>query len=137
MNPGWLRGADLLAGAAGVLLIVSLFLPWLGGRTGWEAFSVDDILLALFGAVGVGLVLSIMTRRSPVLPISLAIVGTVVGIVAVVIVVVRILGGDDLGVGAWLSLAGALGLPAGAFRSMADERNRGVAPVSSELRPAP
>ena len=47
----------LLAGGGGVLLVVSLFLPWsdFGGttRTGWETVSVWDIFVATTGVCGI------------------------------------------------------------------------------------
>lgn len=47
----------LLAGAGGVLLVVSLFLPWsdFGGttRTGWETVSVWDIFAVTTGVCGI------------------------------------------------------------------------------------
>ena len=54
VNPGIGR---LLAGGGGVLLIVSLFLPWssVSGvtRTGWETVSVWDVFALMTGVCGI------------------------------------------------------------------------------------
>jgi hypothetical protein len=149
MNPRWLRPGDGLAAAGGILLLVALFLPWYEVRpgiaglrrlTGWDAFSVIDILLALVAVLGIAVAVAVMTRRSPALPISLGVVGSVAGAIASVLVLVRILDQPgpnellDVAAGAWLGLAGALGVAAGSWWSIKDERNRGVPPVPVELR---
>jgi hypothetical protein len=152
----WLKPGDGLAALGGVLVLVSLFLPWYSvtlpsadapavGRdlTGWQAFSVIDILLALAGLVGIGLAVTVVTRRTPAVPVAFAVVGSITGVLAVLLVLVRILDQPgpnqflDVAVGAWVALAGALGLTAGAWRSISDERNRGVHAAPVELRPTP
>ena len=156
MSLRWLKPGDALAAAGGALVLISLFLPWYSvtlpsagapavGRdlTGWQAFSAIDILLALAGLVGIGLAVTVVTRRTPAVPVAFAVVGSVIGVLAVLLVLVRILDQPgpnqflDVGVGAWLALAGTVGLTAGAWRSISDERNRGVRPAPVELRPAP
>lgn len=48
---------QLITGAGGVLLIVSLFLPWAGGgeahRTGFELLTIGDVLLLIVGLVAI------------------------------------------------------------------------------------
>jgi hypothetical protein len=146
MNLRWLRPGDVLAAGGGALLLISLFLDWYstpggGGLTGWRAFAVTDVLLALLGVLGLGVGAAVVTRRTPVVPVALGVIGSVAGPVGVLLVLFRLLDppGESLGiaVGALLGLAGALGVAAGAWWSLSDERNRGVPPVPSELRPAP
>jgi hypothetical protein len=146
MNPRWLRPGDALAAAGGALLLIALFLPWYdapgGARvTGWRAFAVLDVLLALLAVLGIAIAVAVMVRRTPALPIALAGVGCVAGPLGVLLVLIRLLDApgqlSGVAVGAWLGLLGAVGVAAGAWRSVADERNRGVPPVPSELRPAP
>jgi hypothetical protein len=55
INPGFGR---LLAGAGGVLLIVSLFLPWAdsldgASRNGWELSRTTDLLCVMVGLLGI------------------------------------------------------------------------------------
>jgi hypothetical protein len=48
----------LVAGAGGVLLIASLFLPWADiegvGQSGWELWTMADVLFLIVGAVAIG-----------------------------------------------------------------------------------
>jgi hypothetical protein len=149
VNPGWLKPGDWLAGLGGVALLVALFLPWYtvsegdGELTGWEAFSVIDILLALTAAVGVALAVLSATRRTPAVPVAFGVIGVPVGALAALIVLIRLVdppGPNTLlgpGPGAWISLAGALAVAAGSWLSIRDERNRGVPAVPVEARPTP
>jgi drug/metabolite transporter (DMT)-like permease len=149
VNPRWLKPGDWLAGTGGVALLVSLFLPWYrvtgdeGDLSGWEAFSIIDVLLALAALVGIGLAVLTAIRRTPAVPVALGVLGGPIGLLAALIVLIRIVdppGPNDLlgpALGAWLSLAGALAVGAGAWMSLRDERNRGVPPVPVEVRPAP
>jgi len=57
-----LRHGRLITGAGGVLLIVSLFLPWAGAgqadRTGFELLTIGDVFLLIVGLVAIGAVLT-------------------------------------------------------------------------------
>ncbi len=48
---------QLITGAGGVLLIVSMFLPWVGAgethRTGFELLTIGDVLLLIVGLVAI------------------------------------------------------------------------------------
>ena len=53
---------QLVCGAGGALLIVSLFLPWTGGagvdRSGWELLTVADVLFLIAGLMAIGVALT-------------------------------------------------------------------------------
>lgn len=53
---------QLTTGAGGVLLIVSLFLPWAGsgktGRTGFEVLTMADVFLLIVGLVAIAAALT-------------------------------------------------------------------------------
>ena len=53
---------QLIVGAGGVLLIVSLFLPWAenGGvsRSGWELWTMADVFLLIVGLAAIGMALT-------------------------------------------------------------------------------
>jgi uncharacterized membrane protein len=148
-----LRPGDLLAGLAGALLLFSLFQPWYvppapdapdaPGVSGWQAFAVIDILLAAAALLGIALTAVTVARRTPTLPVALSVLSVLVGAVATLLVLVRIVNqpGDnealDVTYGAWLALAGAVGLTAGGWWATADERNRGVPAPRVEVRPTP
>jgi hypothetical protein len=144
-----LRAGDWVAGLGGALLLVSLFLPWYDVArverhlTGWQAFSVIDVILAIAALIGLALTATAAVRRTPAVPVALGVIGAPVGALAALLALVRVLDPPgpndllDLAVGSWLGLVGALALAAGCWWSLADERNRGVPDVPVEVRPAP
>jgi hypothetical protein len=112
--------AVLFAGSA--LLFVSLFITWYdpglrAGLSAWEVFETLDLVLAALAVAGV-----VAALRPDLLPpwAVAAIPGA-----AVLIVFVQLVNkppaafGADLGSGAWLGLAGALLMGAGAALSLA------------------
>jgi hypothetical protein len=125
-----LHAGEWIAAASGLALLVSLFLPWYDARddsiSGWEALAVTDIVLAIVAACGVLLAIVTATQRVPAVPIALSALVTLVGAVGLVLIVVRALVLPDNVDGRewalWLGVAGAVGIVAGAFVSMRDER---------------
>lgn len=53
---------QLIAGAAGILLIVALFLPWAdvggAGRSGWELLTMADVFLLIAALTAIGAALT-------------------------------------------------------------------------------
>ncbi len=161
MSPARVRAGEWLAGAAGALLLVALFLDWYertavpaargstayapmsSALTAWQAFSATDVLLALLALSGLALLAVQLTRRSPALPTAMSVVTVTCGIVAVLLVLVRLIAqpGDNAAVeiapGAWLALLGALGLLAGGWWSLATERSPGAPVPRTAVRRAP
>jgi hypothetical protein len=126
-----LRAGEWIAALSGVVLLVSLFLPWYGAgadgdASGWEALAVVDIALALVAAFGVSLLVVTAAQRVPAVPIALSAIGTLVGLIGVVLVLVRLAdvpgGFDGREIGVWLGLLGAIGIVAGGGVAMRDER---------------
>ena len=153
-----LRPADVLAGAAGVALLVVLFLPWYGVRgvpatggftayaplpepTGWRAFSVVDILLAIAAATAIAIVLVTATARGPAKPIASTVIASVASGIAVLLVLWRLLdpprGYYTRHYGVWLGLAVALFMFVASWAAMHDERTPGAVPPDLPRRPAP
>jgi hypothetical protein len=155
---GRLRPADVGAGAAGGALLVVLFLPWYGVRgvpaiagatpfapvgnsSGWQAFSVVDLLLALAAVLAIAIVVVTATARGPAKPVASTVVATVASALAVLLVLWRLLdppkGYYTLHYGAWLGLVATLLMFAASFAAMHDERTPGAVPPDVPRRPAP
>jgi hypothetical protein len=107
-----LRLGELLAGGSALLLFAVMFLDWYelrltpltpggltrsAGYSAWGAFSIVDLFLALTVVAAVALVYAQATRPAPALPVSLSVIVTVIGGVAVVLIVIRIAAVPRLG----------------------------------------
>jgi hypothetical protein len=155
---GRLRPADLAAGAAGVALLVVLFLPWygaprvvappgatayapLGNPSGWQAFSVVDILLAIAAALAFAIVVVTAAARGPAKPVTVSVISTLASAIAVLLVLWRLVdapgNGLSLRYGAWLGLAATALMFVASFAALHDERTPGAVPPDVPRRPAP
>ena len=146
-----IRAGEVVAGAAGVVLLAAMFLSWYSvssrddSLTAWEAFSVVDVLLALVALLGIALALSEVVGRGPALPVAIGVVTTTLALAGTLLLAYRILnqpGPNDLiGVepGAYVGLLASLGVFLGAWLSLSDERPRPSDPVppEPERRPTP
>jgi hypothetical protein len=127
-----LRVGEWITAASGVCLLVSLFAPWYGAAdagpdpSGWESLAVLDIVLALIAASAVALLLITAAQRLPAVPLTVNTFVALGGLLAVVLVLIRVVDlPADAGArewGLWLGLAGAVGIATGALVSMRDER---------------
>jgi hypothetical protein len=147
-----LRAGEWLAAAGGVLVVGSLLLlPWYeagsGEVTGFEVFSIVDILLTLIGALAIALAVLQATQDSPAMPVGAGVLCVPVGFVGFVLVLYRLLdepgvpGGDpvvDVRLGAYLGLLAMAAIAAGGWLSIQNEHVRHLPPgPEPELRPAP
>jgi hypothetical protein len=148
----------LVASVGAVLLIVSLFLDWYEGLTGFTVFEFLDLLLVLLALAtiaslvgGLGLV---KPAPSPTVSLAVALFTIFVVLTQIINDPPAVIGpeGRDQDIGIWLGLSGAALMVAGgvlgyasislAFepRSRDSDRDRdvtGVAPTSPPPRPAP
>ena len=85
--------------------------------------------------LGVALLVAQAASPSPALPTALSILTVLAGFAATIVVAVDLLA-DGEG-GAWVGLAGAVGLLAGGWWSMATEHVRGMPTPEVRARPAP
>jgi hypothetical protein len=150
VSPVRLRAGEWLAGIAALAVPITLALPWYGARareetvTGFESFTVIDVLLLLAAAVGLTLAILQATQDSPALPVGFGVLTVTAGAIAVLLVLYRLVaepGPDefiDVRLGAWLGLAATAAMTAGGWLSIADEHVRGLPPgPEPELRPSP
>jgi hypothetical protein len=120
---------DLLTGLAGVVLLVSLFLPWYsaGGQsaTGWESFTVIDVILALAALSGIALVVVTAAQRTAAVPQAVASSISPILLVAAVLAVIRLLNlpgdADTRDAGVWIGTLAALSLFAFDVKSLRDK----------------
>ena len=139
------RLGETIASIGAVLLIVSLLKPWyetpIGTLDAWDTFGPAVILLltALCGALA--MVLSAVTERSTALPVSTAVWCVLLGLIATVAAIVRVLERPEhatsLCAGPWLALAGAVAVLLGAWLALRDERPSLYDPATPEPRPRP
>lgn len=139
---------EWLAGVSGVVLLVSLFLDWYSPIvgtdkfTGWEAFDVIDLVLALAAIWAVALAFMTALDRSQAVPTAMSALLTYVGLLALALVVYRVVsppdnlisptggrptgyipsGDPDRLAGMWIGLAATAGVLAGALASLRDPR---------------
>jgi len=113
---------QLITGAGGVLLIVSLFLPWAGNggtsRTGFELLTVGDVFLLIVGLIAIATALT-WGRYGVFRPdVSLNGAADLLSVVATILLLWLILfdfpTGASQEVGVFLALAAAIAIAAGA-----------------------
>ena len=109
---GTARG-HLIAGVGGVVLIISLFLTWVGDRfTGWQAFTVVDIVMTGIGVLAIvyAVLPAIGTEPSP---------GLALGVAAAGMAALGFAAGWELelpsGAGVYFSVLGAAGITWGSY----------------------
>jgi uncharacterized membrane protein len=128
--PRRLSAGEWLALGAGLLLVVALFLPWYSvsgvDANAWEAFAVTDVILLLAALLAIAGPLATAGDRTFPMSIAVLALGSILGIVASVAALTRLLNPPGPGevereIGAWLGLAGAFLCAAGCWRGMKDE----------------
>jgi hypothetical protein len=112
---------QLVTGAGGVLLILSLFLPWAGvgetHRNGFQLLAGGDVFLLIVGVVAIATALT--WKRYGLFRPDLSMNGAadLLGLVATILLVRLILfdfpSGSSRGVGVFLALAAAIAITAG------------------------
>ncbi|MFL5826663.1 MAG: hypothetical protein ACJ76V_09090 [Thermoleophilaceae bacterium] len=131
------RASDWLAALAGAALIGLMFTDWFGSGSGWESFTVVDVLLALFGLVGVALLVLTATQRSNAVPVATSALTVIAGTLATLLVAIKLVfppDGASVSTGAWLGLAAAAVLAAAGWESMREERRGNPAYDRSRIR---
>jgi hypothetical protein len=139
-----LRAGEWVTAGAGVLLLASLFTPWYGtpDASGWEALAVNDLVLALIAAFAIVLFFVTASQAAPALPLALDALVALAAMVGLVLVLVRVAslpdGADSREWGLWLALMAILGVNAGAWIAMRDQRlSKPGRPTDLSGRPIP
>jgi hypothetical protein len=150
MDLSRLRGGELIAAVAGVVLLISLwFLNWYGGFSAsiegpagitlsaeaeygaWDQQgplgTLANLIILAAGLAAVGLALLTASARTVALPVAASALTAGLGLLAVAMVIARMLfqpganAAVDLEFGIWLALIGALGVAYGGWQSMQEE----------------
>ena len=107
------RGPLRLAiGGGGALLIGSLFMPWAGGRSGWELFTTTDVYFLIVGVVA--LAAAITGGRWGLFRADVSLNGAadLLGIVAIVLIAWLLIfdfpDGSSRGAGVFVALAASM-----------------------------
>jgi hypothetical protein len=120
----------MIAAVGGVLLILSVFLDWVAGRSAWDAFSIVHIILLLIGIAAVVLAALLATGAAATLPAALPLLISALGMAAF-----GFAAGWELEIsgpiGVWLAIIGSLAIAYGAY----DAGSAQVAPAAGARRP--
>jgi hypothetical protein len=144
-----LNTGELIAGIAGVVLLVDLWFDWYGvsvsaaggllkgfsigvSATAWEAFSVIDIILFLVALIAIAIAVLKATNRLPEIGVPASTILTIAGGLALLLILYRTIDtpvdthgvqGIDVSrkLGLWLGLLSAAALTYGGWRAMQEE----------------
>jgi hypothetical protein len=133
------RTWEWLTGLSGLVLFISLFLPWYGAggqtATAWQSFTFDDIILTIAALGAVGLVVVTATQRTAAVPQAMAACMVWVALVAVILVVARLINVPAVDItltggsaditrqwGGFVGAAAAISMLVFVWRSMRDKR---------------
>jgi hypothetical protein len=135
-----LRSGELLAGASAGALAVVMFSDWFGGESAWETMAIARVVLVALVLCALAL-LVLTVSRTVAMATSAATITMAVGCVALLLVLYRVVVNEpgpnatvSIDLGAYLGLALVLGVMAGAFRALADERTRAPASLRQTER---
>jgi hypothetical protein len=124
-----LRSGELLAGVSSAGLLLDMFLGWFSGRSAWEAMPIVRVVLVALVVCGLTVVVLTVTSRTVAMACSAAAITVGIGALALLFVVYRVVIDEpgsnatvSVQTGAYLGLALVVGVVAGAWRTLADER---------------
>jgi drug/metabolite transporter (DMT)-like permease len=136
-----LRGGELLAGASAAGLLVVMFLAWFGGRSAWESMAITPFVLVALVLCALTLVVLTVTSRTVAMACSAATITVGAGAIALLLVFYRVVIDEPgpnasvtVDLGAYLGLLLVLGVVAGAWRTLADERTATAASLEQTER---
>ena len=158
MDTSRLTSGDITAGVGGIVLLISLFLPWYGvsvnvagfsaseNASGWEVFSTIDIILFAIAVVAITLVaLKALDQVPAETPVPLILLG--LGALAVLLIIYRLIDSpapsdlpDEVDVsrkiGIFIGLIGAAGIAYGGWRANMESPSAQPAPAATPPPPA-
>lgn len=138
------RSTDWVAGAAGLALLVALFLPWWkyaeGGQSAFQVLAVVDLWLALTALTAMAVPAVTAARDAVPVPLAVAVVGEGLSAIAVLLALWRAIdqpsGPLDPTVMPWVGLLLTIAVLVALWRSLRDESAPAVRPAP-EPQPMP
>ena len=130
VDPRRLSWGEWLAAAGGVLLFVSLFLPWysVGGEklSAWQAMSLDDVVLALAAILAITAAVVVAFPRLSSVSVATTALAILPAVVGLIVTIYRLVspapaGDASLEIGAWLGLVATASIAVGAWAGAIDE----------------
>jgi hypothetical protein len=157
------RTSDWAAGLFGAALIGLLWAPWYraferpsgtfffdrsrlpaSDWSGWQSMAVNDVIFLVAGLLGIWVVVATATQSTGAVPIAADAFASLVGVVASVLAVIRLIWPPDLGLGptnraagVWLGTGAALAMTFSALASISSERRGEGVEVPVTPLPAP
>jgi threonine/homoserine/homoserine lactone efflux protein len=140
------RGGELLALAGGGGVLASLLVRCYdtaggGGLDAWDTFGPGVVLLLAAACSALALLATTVVERTVGVPVALGVWTVLLGLLAAIAAVVRLLERPDHATspaaGGWFALAGALAILLGAWQALRDERTSLYAPAEPPPRSAP
>jgi hypothetical protein len=140
-----LRPGEWLLGGCGLLLLVTLFLPWYGegdgSATGWQSLGALDVILAFVGLAAIAVPVVTASYRVPAVPLAYESLLALVALVAALLVLFRVLNlpdwADGREWGLWVAFAATIGVFGSGLVAMRDERVPLARRTEVESHPAP
>jgi len=124
-----LRTGELLVGLCAAGLLIVMFLPWFGDSSAWESMAIARVALVALVLCGLTVAVLTVTSRTVAMACSAAAITVGVGALALLLTLYRVVVNEPgsnalvtVELGAYVGLALVLGVIAGAWRTLADER---------------
>jgi hypothetical protein len=109
----------MAAGIGGLVLILSLFLPWYGSggfdANGWESAKIVDIILLFIAAAAIAFAVLELTGSRVSLPFGLPRTLQVLGIIATTITMFALLEGESQAFGIFLAVLASIAILVGGW----------------------
>ena len=127
MDTSRMSQGQMIAGIAGVLLIIFLFLPWTGvegvdeSLSGWEANNPFDIILLITGLAGIATALGGGIELPGVTVDGATAVLGIVSAIGILWLLIDFPEGLERKIGIFLSLLAAIGVAYGGLTAAQDE----------------
>ena len=108
--------APLIAAGGGLLLLISLFVSWIGEGSFWELYDLIDVLFALMAVLAIAVGVGIYTGNAFNVPGGPGAAVYTSGLIAFSIAAFHLLEGDERKIGIFIALIGTIGMIMGGLQ---------------------